>query len=476
MKKPCDPGFESDEIFEKIIGFGEKSIHKSYYPELQEKICNLKKTEEELRRIKDELEIRVTERTSELEAARAELFEQNRLLERKVMERTEELLIAKEKAEEASRAKTLFLKNMSHELRTPLNGIMGFSDMLTVSDLNEQQAEFNKIIKSSSVNLLGLINDMFDISELENNKIRLEREPFKLQKAVFATLDMIRCQAENKNIKLICEISDEINYDLVGDRCRLEQILLNLLSNAVKFTPGGKIKLSVSQLFKCNNQCRLEFIVFDEGIGIPSDKICEIFEMFHQLDESSTKRHGGAGIGLAIVKGLTDLMQGDIFVNSEIGKGSTFTVKLPFEICHDEMTAAVQTGKRAADPGREIRLLLAEDENTNILLISAMAEYYNWKISVAHNGLEAVELFKNIKFDAVLMDIQMPIMDGIEASCVIRKFEFDSGQERTPIIALTAYASPEDRDALMAANMDDYIAKPVLSHEAFKKALARYLR
>jgi len=163
-------------------------------------------------------------------------------------------------------------------------------------------------------------------------------------------------------------------------------------------------------------------------------------------------------------------------VNSEIGKGSTFTVKLPFEICHDEMTAAVQTGKRAADPGREIRLLLAEDENTNILLISAMAEYYNWKISVAHNGLEAVELFKNIKFDAVLMDIQMPIMDGIEASCVIRKFEFDSGQERTPIIALTAYASPEDRDALIAADMDDYIAKPVLSHEAFNKALARYLR
>lgn len=476
MKKPCDPGFESDEIFEKIIGFGEKSIHKSYYPELQEKICNLKKTEEELRRIKDELEIRVTERTRELEAARAELFEQNRLLERKVMERTEELLIAKEKAEEASRAKTLFLKNMSHELRTPLNGIMGFSDMLTVSDLNEQQAEFNKIIKSSSVNLLGLINDMFDISELENNKIRLEREPFKLHEAVLAALDMIRCQAENKKIELICEISDKINYDLVGDRCRLEQILLNLLSNAVKFTPCGKIKLSVSQLFKCNNQCRLEFIVSDEGIGIPSDKICEIFEMFHQLDESSTKRHGGAGIGLAIVKGLTDLMQGDIFVNSEIGKGSIFTVKLPFEICRDEMAAAVQTGKDAADPGREIRLLLAEDESTNILLISAMAEYYNWKISVACNGLEAVELFKNMKFDAVLMDIQMPIMDGIEASCVIRKFEFDSGRARTPIIALTAYASPEDRDALIAADMDDYIAKPVLSHEAFNKALARYLR
>ncbi len=476
MKKPCENENDSGSVFEKIIGFGENSVHKSYYPELQEKITNLKKTEEELRQIKDELEARVAERTRELEAARAELFEQNRLLEMKVMQRTEEFLLAKEKAEEASRAKSLFLANMSHELRTPLNGIMGFSDILAVSGLNDRQSEFNKIIKMSSINLLELINNMFDISEFENKKIIIRNEPFDLRELAAETIETIKRQAENKKIELYCEISPEIDYKPIGDRRRVEQIMINLLSNAVKFTSSGKAGIKISQLFKCENFCQIEIEVSDEGIGISPERLDEIFEIFHQLDESSTKRHGGAGIGLSIVKRLVELMKGEIFVESRPGEGSRFIVKLPFEIIPTEKSSSTNTTKDNFRNSREpVSVLLAEDNDTNSLMISAIAAHLNWRITSAKNGIEAVALYKNNYFDIVLMDIQMPEMDGIEAARAIRKFESDSRARRTPIIAFTAYATEEDRSALLKAGLDDYIIKPVLSPEILRSGLLKYL-
>ncbi|HOT77864.1 MAG TPA: ATP-binding protein, partial [Candidatus Wallbacteria bacterium] len=411
MNRPSEPPKASEDIFEKIIGLGESSIHKSYYPELQEKIANLKKTEEELRRIKDELEIRVAERTRELEAAREELFEQNRLLEEKVRERTQELLIAKDKAEDANRAKNIFLANMSHELRTPLNGIMGFSDLLSICNLTQQQDEYNKIIKLSSMNLLELINDMLDFSELENKRIQLEKKPFNVRDAVNETISFINTQIRNKKLELKCEVSGAINYALVGDRQRFKQILLNLATNAVKFSLRGKITISVSQLFKCENLSQILLTVEDEGIGIPEDRIQEIFEMFHQLDESSTKRHEGVGIGLSIVKGLVDLMNGRITVKSEVGRGSLFSVEIPFEIVPQEAGAEGPSAPALCETVRQPRILLAEDEDTNCLLIQAMAENYNWKLKIAKNGKEAVDYYKTDKFDVILMDIQMPKMD-----------------------------------------------------------------
>ncbi len=397
MKRPCESENDSTNIFDKIIGFGENSIHKSYYPELQEKISNLKKTEEELRQIKNELEIRVTERTRELEIARTELFEQNRLLEIKVMQRTKELMLAKEKAEEANRAKNVFLANMSHELRTPLNGIMEFSDILALSGLNDQQSEFNKIIKMSSINLLELINNMFDISEFENNKITLKKEPFDLRESIDKTFKTIKQQTENKKLEFYQKFSPEIDYMPVGDKKRVEQIVINLLSNAVKFTPYGKIELKISQLFKCENFCQIEISVSDEGIGIAPDKLGEIFEIFHQLDESSTKRHGGAGTGLAIVKKLIELMNGDILVESEPGKGSRFIIKLPFNIISTKKTISTDNNLHNTHITDKIKILLAEDNNANSMIINIIAEHLNWQVTSAPNGLEAVELYKNAR-------------------------------------------------------------------------------
>lgn len=475
MKRPCETENDSGSVFEKIIGFGENSVHKSYYPELQEKLTNLKKTEEELRQIKNELEVRVAERTRELEAARAELFEQNRLLEMKVKQRTEEFLLAKEKAEEASRAKNLFLANMSHELRTPLNGIMGFSDVLAVSGLNGRQSEFNNIIKMSSINLLELINNMFDISEFENKKIIIRNEPFDLRELIDESLETINRQAKNKKIELCCKIFPEINYKPVGDRRRVEQIIINLLSNAVKFTPCGKVEIKISQLFKCENFCQIGIEVSDEGIGISPEKLDEIFEIFHQLDESSTKRHGGAGIGLAIVKRLVELMNGDIFVESHLEKGSRFIVKLPFEIIPNEKFSLADAENNSHKQPEPVSILLAEDNDTNSLMISTIAKHLNWQITSAKNGIEAVALYKKSRFDIVLMDIQMPEMDGIEATREIRKLESELRAPRTPIIAFTAYATEEDRGALLEAGLDDYIIKPVLSPEILRSALLKYL-
>ncbi|OQA74428.1 MAG: Autoinducer 2 sensor kinase/phosphatase LuxQ [bacterium ADurb.Bin243] len=475
MNRPSEPPNSAEDVFEKIIGLGESSIHKSYYPELQEKIANLKKTEEELRRIKDELEIRVAERTRELEAAREELFEQNRLLEEKVRERTQELLIAKDRAEDANRAKNVFLTNMSHELRTPLNGIMGFSDLLSICNLTDQQDEYNKIIKLSSMNLLELINDMLDFSELENKRIQLEKKPFDVRGAVDETISFIRTQIKNKKLELECEVASAIDYSLIGDRQRFKQILLNLATNAVKFSLRGKITISVTQLFKCRNLAQILLTVEDEGIGIPEDRIQEIFEMFHQLDESSTKRHAGVGIGLSIVKGLVELMNGKISVTSEIGRGSRFSIEIPFEIISQIPGGAESPAPDLHESIRQPRILLAEDEDTNCLLIRAMAENYNWKLKTAKNGKEAVDYYKTDKFDAILMDIQMPEMNGIEAAIKIRELEASTG-ERIPIIALTAYSAQSDREKIMAAGMDDYITKPISESSILYDIILKHIK
>ena len=377
-----------------------------------------------------------------------------------------EIIEAREKAEAANKAKSLFLANMSHELRTPMNGIVGFTDILSMSGLNEEQREFNEMVKISSGHLLDIINDILDFSKIEAKKLKLDKRPFNICETVKNSKILVDAQIKQKNLKLYFEIDAFIKERLVGDQLKLRQILLNLLTNAVKFTPSGKkIVVRLLQIIEEGASCRIRLSVNDEGIGIARDKIGEVFEMFHQLDGSFTKKYGGTGLGLSITRGLVELMGGTLSVRSELGKGSEFIVELPFEI--DLSVPARESSLLPAENlkifgnGREIRVLVAEDDEVSCELIKMLAKNFKWNVETAPDGKEALRLYMERGFDAVIMDGQMPEMNGFEAAGLIREIEKVNGVRRVPIIALTAYALEGDREKFIDAGMDGYVTKPI---------------
>jgi len=372
------------------------------------------------------------------------------------------IIQARDAAEAASHAKSDFMANMSHELRTPLNGIIGFANLLDGSGLNAKQKDFIHTVKTSSGHLLELINDILDFSKLDANKIKLENIPFDIASDVVNSIKLLSEQAAQKKLRLEYEIDPAINYTVIGDPLRFRQVIFNLLTNAIKFTAEGRIDVKISESSRSDENAILSVSVSDTGIGIPNDRIGEIFEMFHQLDESNSKRHGGAGLGLSIVRGLVGLMGGTIGVESEPGKGSRFTVEIPFKILSETPKATCENKAETQSAAGEnsLEILLAEDDQISKALIKAITRNFGWKISFADTGKEAVDLYISKRFDAIFMDGQMPVMDGFEATRKIRDIEKETGRH-VPIIALTAYAMDGDAGKFLSAGMDDYISKPI---------------
>ncbi|WP_293900968.1 PAS domain S-box protein, partial [Phenylobacterium sp.] len=373
-----------------------------------------------------------------------------------------ELQQAKAAAESASRTKSDFLASMSHEIRTPMNAIMGIADLLAKTALTPEQDKFVQIFRRSGDNLLNLINDILDLSKVEASQLDLERTGFSLADHLEKVMEMIAPKAQEKALTLVCEIAPGVSNDLVGDPTRLRQVLLNLLGNAVKFTETGSVVLRVEPDGNDAVPTALRFTVTDTGIGIADDKQDHVFERFTQADSSTTRRFGGSGLGLTISRRLVELMGGRIWVKSQVGQGSLFGFVVPFEVstaASRPVAAPVGTGPDTPLP--PLRILMAEDSPDNCTIALAYLAGTPYVVDVAENGVLACAMFTAGRYDLVLMDRQMPAMDGLTATRTIRAWEKANDRPPTPIIALTASALKGDRESCLAAGCTAYLTKPI---------------
>ncbi|MFA9389861.1 MAG: response regulator [Prolixibacteraceae bacterium] len=393
---------------------------------------------------------------------RKNLLNTNKWLEEQVHERTLELQAAKQKAEAANRVKTMFLANINHELRTPLNGIIGFGALLEEAELNETYKGYLKIINESAENLLTVITDIIDYSNVDASEVESNEITFDVVETLNQAIDFLEIKAIHKELKVIRNYSKEAGK-LIGDVIRIKQILLSLLSNAIKFTKKGTIEISYSIQASSNTEAQLIIAVADTGIGIPDDKIDSIFEQFYMIDESHTREYGGLGLGLTIAKELIDRLHGQIKIESQVQVGSTFTVTIPVKYAEPITEEILQV---IPDTILAKKILIAEDNTINQKLIKLILSQQNHMVTVVENGALAVEMVIKQKFDFIFMDIQMPVMDGLEATREIRKLP-GMGIKNLPIVALTAHTTPEDRRLCLEAGMNDMINKPVIKQILF---------
>ncbi len=378
-----------------------------------------------------------------------------------------ELKKAKESAEESLKVKNEFLANMSHEIRTPLNAVIGFTDLVLETQLTPDQRLHLETMKNSGEILLSLINNVLDLSKLESEKLKIEEISFNLHKSFDTVLKLMKLKADEKRIVLDLHIEPNTPVHVLGDPTRIEQILLNLIGNAIKFTNKGSVHITLKQLNETPDSSEIYFEVRDTGIGIVSNKINTVFGAFSQAKSDTSRIYGGTGLGLTIVKKLVGLLNGSIKVESVFGQGSAFKITLSLKKDLMAINTDVVESEFVMDEPLELSILLVEDNKTNQLLAKTRLERWKCNVDIANNGIEGVKKVQKNMYDLILMDIQMPVMDGYEASKIIKN-DISKRVAQIPIIAMTAYATNEDISRAKSAGMNDYIFKPFKPKELYK--------